>query len=312
MNCIRQNFPDARISFLTHQSCAPLLKGFTAVDEIIAVDRDVYRRPNLARMASATWRLLARLRSAAFTHAIDLHGFGETALLARWTGAPARWGVVYKRSRGYAYTIKVPRRDRLHPIDANLALLKDCALDARAIENHFQVPDENVLEARKLLGTLGIATTDKYVFVQPFTSNRNKDWPLLNYLELAREWRKAGLKTLFGGGPNEGARLDMVLKDNFPSSSGASLLTSAALARESQLVIGGDTGLLHMSVAMHKRVLLILNSAHTMTVPYGHPDWAIAPAPGSGIEAITSAAVSEKCRSILFGNPSQPATLGAA
>jgi ADP-heptose:LPS heptosyltransferase len=280
------------------------------VDEVIALDRDVYRRANLPRMAIATWRLLARLRSAAFTHAIDLHGFGETALLARWTGARDRWGVVYKRSRGYAYTIKVPRMDGLHPIDANLALLKDCGLQARAVENYFQVPDENVVEARNLLATLDIAATDKYVFVQPFTSNPAKDWPLLNYLELAREWRKAGVKTLFGGGPNDGARLDIVFKEGFPSSSGATLLTSAALARKSQLVIGGDTGLLHLAVAMQKRVLLIVNSPHTMTIPYSHPDWAIAPGPGSGIQAIPAATVAEKCRSILFGNSSQPAKLG--
>src|ERR1043165_4393863 len=175
VNCVRQNFPEACISFLSHQSCAPLLAGFEAVNEIIALDREVYRGRNPARMAQATWRLLAKLRSAKFTHAIDLHGFGETALLTRWTGAPARWGIVYGPSRSYAYTEGIQRPQGLHPIDANLAVLRECGLQVQTAQNIFHVPDENLLEASKLLETFGMGKGEKFVFVQPFTSSSAKN-----------------------------------------------------------------------------------------------------------------------------------------
>jgi ADP-heptose:LPS heptosyltransferase len=302
VNCVRQNFPEARISFLTHQNCSPLLRGFEAVNEIIPLDREVYRGKNPARMLQSTWKLLGRLRSRRFTHAIDLHGFGETALLTRWTGAPERWGIVYRKSRGYAYTTRVQRPRDLHPIDANLAVLRGCGLRAQTVQNNFRVPEENVLEAARLLGTLGIGAAERFVFVQPFTSNATKNWPLTNYLPLARQWREAGVKVLFGGGPGDRIRLGPALDNGFPCSAGASLLMSAALAKQSDFVIGGDTGLLHMAVAMQKRVLMLINSTAIMAVPYGHRDWTIAPQPGKGIESISLEEVAEAARRILFGD----------
>jgi ADP-heptose:LPS heptosyltransferase len=302
VNCVRQSFPEAKISFLTHQSCAPLLTGFEAVNEIVAVDREVYRRKNPADIVRATWKLLARLRSPKFTHAIDLHGFGETALLTRWTGASARWGIVYRSSRSYAYTAGVQRPQGLHPIDANLAVLRGCGLQVRTVENIFRVSDENLLEARKLLETFGIATGEKFVFVQPFTSNAAKNWPLPNYVELASQWRTAGVKVLFGGGPGDRPKLGPALQAGFACSAGAGLLTSAALAKQSQLVIGGDTGLLHMAVAMQKRVLMLINSNAVMAIPYAHREWTIAPPSGQGIESVPLAQVAEQARGILFAD----------
>ena len=300
VNCVRQNFPEAHISFLAHQSCAPLLKGFEAVNEVIGLDREVYRGKNPAAMVRATWKLLVHLRLERFTHAIDLHGFGETALLTRWTGAPERWGIVYRPSRGYAYTAGIQRGQGLHPIDANLAVLRECGLQVQSVQNTFRVPDENIREARGLLESFGIGTAEKYVFVQPFTSNSAKNWPLTNYIALATQWRDAGIKVLFGGGPGERAGLGPALQAGFPCSAGAGLLTSSALARQSDFVIGGDTGLLHIAVAMGKRVLMLINSTAVMAVPYEHREWTIAPQPGQGIETIPLEIVAEQNRGILF------------
>lgn len=306
VNCVRQNFPSARISFIAHQNCASLLKGFNAVDEILVLDRDVYRRRDLTAMVSATWSLLAKLRRTKFTHAIDLHGFGETALLTRWTGAASRWGIVYRKTRSYAYTYRMQRREGLHPIDVNLALLKECGLRLDEVQNDFQVPKENIEEARNLLPKLGVSLEDKHVILQPFTSNPVKNWPLPKYLALARRLREGGFKVLFGGGPADRASLEAVVQDEFPISAGTSLLTSAALASLSRLVVGGDTGLLQIAVAMQKPVLMLVNSPNTMTVPYGHPERALAPEPGRSIESISVEAAVEKCRSLLFGNATKP------
>jgi ADP-heptose:LPS heptosyltransferase len=219
---------------------------------------------------------------------------------------------VYKRSRSYAYTLKVQREDGLHPIDGNLAMLRECGLQMKSVENDFHVPEANLREADDLLQTFGIGRADKYIFVQPFTSNPAKNWPLGNYLALAENWSAAGLKVLFGGGPGDRPQLEPALQNKFPSSAGASLLTSAALAKRSQFVIGGDTGLLHLAVAMGKRVLLLVNSPAAMALPYGHADWAVAPQAGQGIDGISCETVAERSREILFDDAqaSQPAKMG--
>jgi ADP-heptose:LPS heptosyltransferase len=174
------------------------------------------------------------------------------------------------------------------------------------VENDFQVPNENIQEARNLLLKLGVSPEDKHVTLQPFTSSSVKNWPLPKYLALARHLRESGFKVLFGGGPSDRASLVDVVQNEFPVSAGTSLLTSAALANLSRLVVGGDTGLLQIAIAMQKPVLMLVNSPNTMTVPYGHPERALAPEPGRSIDSISVEAAVEKCRSLLFGNSTQP------
>jgi ADP-heptose:LPS heptosyltransferase len=312
VNCLRQNFPGARISFLVNKSCAPLLAGFPAVDQVLVLDRDIYRLSNPFRVVSATWELLRGLRSERFTHAIDLHGFGETGLLTRWTGAPERWGVIYKPGRGFAYTKGVARRDDLHPIDGNLEVLKQAGLEVAGVENRFVLPGATLQEAEKLLKTLGFQPEEKFLFLQPFTSNVRKDWPLENFLRLADHFKSKGIRALFGGGPSDRERLELVLRDGYPTSAGASLMVSAALASRSLMAIGGDTGLLHLVVALQKPVLMLLNSPAIRTIPYGHRDWTLSPQPGGALASLPWQLVAEKIEQMLFGNaePGQPVKLG--
>jgi ADP-heptose:LPS heptosyltransferase len=302
VNCVRRNFPAARISFLVNKSCAPLLAGFPAVDQVLVLDRDIYRLRNPFGVVGATWELLRKLRSEKFTHAIDLHGFGETGLLTRWTGAPERWGIVYKPGRGLAYTKTVARRDDLHPIDGNLEVLKQAGLELAGVENRFVLPEATLQEAGHLLKTLGFHPGQKFLFLQPFTSNVRKDWPLENFLRLAEHLKTRGIRVLFGGGPSDRERLEPVLRQGYPASAGVSLMVSAALAGQSQLAIGGDTGLLHLVVALQKPVLMLLTSPAIRTIPYGHREWTLAPKPGQALASLPWELVAEKTDQMLFDN----------
>jgi hypothetical protein len=78
------------------------------------------------------------------------------------------------------------------------------------------------------------------------------------------------------------------------------------------MVLGSDTGLLHMAVAMEKPVLMLLNSPAIRTIPYGHPEWTLTPAPGEGLSSLRWEAVAEKSERMLFANaePGQAVRLG--
>ena len=45
VNVVRKNFPAARVSFFTVRENAPLLQGFRAVDEVMALDRAAFKNP---------------------------------------------------------------------------------------------------------------------------------------------------------------------------------------------------------------------------------------------------------------------------
>ncbi len=140
VHVVRENFPAAKITFLTSRENAALLEGFREVNDVIMLDRAALRGPNPLRIAGGFFGLLHRLRAGKFDLAVDFQGYGETAWLARITGAAQRWGCVHKNSRRWAYTIACPRAEKMHPAAGYLQLLKDCGLKIGPVQNQFHLP----------------------------------------------------------------------------------------------------------------------------------------------------------------------------
>ncbi len=293
---VRQAFPEAKISFLVSKEYAPLLQGFRDVDAVIALDRARFKRPNPGVIIAQVFSLLRRLRQSKFSLAVDLQGYGETALLTWWSGAPQRWGTVYRAGRQWAYTRSANRDPSSHPAEDFLSLLRACGLPPAPICNQFTLPNGSIEEARRLLSAWGLDPAIPTLFIQPFTSSFHKDWPLERYLATAGLWQRRGLQVLFGGGPAEQNALEPVREAGFPVSAGASLLVTAGLVKLSTLVLGGNTGLLHLAVAMVKRVVMILDSTGPGSAhPFQHREWTVTPASSQPVAAITADAVNEAC-----------------
>ena len=294
IHMVRENFPGAKVTFLTSLENAPLLEGFREVDEIIALDRTRFRRGNPQAILSEAFSLFRRLRGGKYSLVVDFQGYGETAWLARLSGAPQRWGSVYSPGRRWAYTRGVTRNDNLHLADWNLSLLQQCGLRPVEIRNEFVLPEDALDKAQQFFAAHNLNPAKPTLFIQPFTSSPKKNWPLENYITIAGHWRARGVQVLFGGGPAERPRLESARAAGFSIAAGTPLLVSAGLMQLSTLVIGGVTGLLHLAVAMQKRVLMLVgHPAREPGFPYQHHDWAVVPLTGGSIAEIQTGAVIE-------------------
>ncbi len=294
IHAIRDNFPKAKITFLTSEENAPLIEGFGPVQEIITVDRSVYRDGRLKLMVKETLGLMEQLRRKKFSLAIDFQGYGETALLTWLTRAPQRWGSVYRSTRRWAYTRGIRRDLSIHTVEWNLSLLRQCGMPIKSVCNEFILPPAAFREAHELFTRLRLNPRRPVLFIQPSTSSIRKNWPLENYLALADQWRKRGTQILFGGGPREVTMLEPAGRAGLAVSAGAPLLVSAGLMKLSTVIVGGDTGLVHLAAAMNKRVVL-LAKATSKCYPFPHPDWKITPRDGSDVSGISFSAVMEAC-----------------
>jgi ADP-heptose:LPS heptosyltransferase len=291
VHVIRCNFPDAKLHFLVSKEHAPLLRGFSEIDSVIPLDRATSRSGNLPAVCAAIFQLLRRLRQPRFSHSIDFQGYGETAFLSWWSGAPERWGNVYQSLRGWAYTHGVRSGNAIHPAEQNLFLLQQCGIDIGRIRNEYVLPGDALEIARQFFATNHLDTARPTLFVQPFTSASHKNWPLENYLKLAQHWNARGAQIIFGGGPADHAALEPARAASFTVSAGVPLLVSAGLMKLSTLVVGGDTGLLHLTVAMGRRVVMLMRSNHKgnvrgQTFPFQHPDWAVMAAASQPIASV--------------------------
>src|ERR1019366_8275816 len=142
VHVVRENFPDAKITFLTSRENAALLEGFREVDEVITLDRVRFQSGNPKAILSEAFSLFCRLRGGKFSLVVDFQGYGETAWLAWLSGAPQRWGSVYTTPRRWAYTRSFPCNYHLHPVEWFLSLLHQCGVQPRTVRNEFGVPDK--------------------------------------------------------------------------------------------------------------------------------------------------------------------------
>jgi len=280
---LREAFPSAKITCLTSKEHAPMLEGFSSLDERRALDRSRLRSGRPKVIVSEILALLRWVRAGKFTLAVDFQGFAETGWLAWLSRAPQRWGTVYHSARGWAFTRGVRRDTRLHPIDRNLSLLQECGVPLGKVVNRFDLPPTALRQAQGVLESHGLQAGKPLLFIQPFTSTPSKNWPLNRQLAVARYCRQRGVQVLFGGGAKELTALEPVRQEGFASSAGTSLLVTAGLMKLSTVVLGGDTGILHLAVAMDKRVVILMSStAPGSSIPFQHGDWAVTP-PGSTV-----------------------------
>ena len=284
---LRENFPAAKITFLTSKENASLLRGFREVNDVIALDRAALRGGNPLKIIPEFFGLLRRLRAGKFSRVVDFQGFGETAWLARFTGAPQRWGSVYGSGRSWAYTRGLVRDEKLHPADWNLQMLAGCGVKPSVKKNEFSLPADALADARKFFAENKLDAGRATLVIQPFTSTAQKNWPLENYLAVARHWRNRGVQVIFAGGPADRVPLAVAGAEKFCVATGLPLLGSAGLVQLATLTLGGDSGLGHIAVAQGRRVvMLMMHKRPGACVPFGHSDWAIVPANSTRIREI--------------------------
>jgi ADP-heptose:LPS heptosyltransferase len=294
VHALHSAFPAARLIFLISKEYAQLLDGFSDVSTRIELDRGRFRSLHPLKVIRETFRLLRQMRQEQLQLAIDFQGYGETAFLTWASGSVKRWGTVYRPGRKWAYTCAVPRDPLAHPAEDFLNLLRQNGVGVDPVRNEFALPKKYLDAAEQFFSSQGMRPDRSTLFIQPFTSAPQKNWPLNRYFDVAQHYRTQGWQVLFGGGPADRVALEPVREAGYPVAAGVPLLVSAGLAKLSTLILGGDTGLLHLSVSLGKRVVMVMRTLLPgSTHPFHHKEWAIGPPAEGMIESIDVATVKQ-------------------
>ncbi|HVN08374.1 MAG TPA: glycosyltransferase family 9 protein [Patescibacteria group bacterium] len=271
---LRAANPSEYIGWLVDERWRPLLDQVEGLDAVFSVPR-------------AGWQGLrggiARLREARFDCVVDVQGLYKSALFAWLSGAPVRVGFdrAYAREGGASlfYTRRVTPAHG-HRIDKNLelstALGAPPAAGARGARGQFplRVPAEAEDRVRKILRDHGVST---YYMLSPGGGWISKCWPAERFGELHRRLAsRFGWVGVVSYGPGERALAESVLA---AAGTPAPLLVELdlpqlmAALRGAQVFIGGDTGPLHLSVALGTPVVGLYGPTDPVqTGPYSRED----------------------------------------
>jgi heptosyltransferase-2 len=251
VRAIRARHPEAEITYLTRPAFAPLVADHPAGVEVMTFDP---RQESLRSLAG-------RLRARRFTHLLDLHGVTRTRLLrflapGRWCGYSkrrvARWILVHMKRD--VYGSPVPEAERFFEAA--------CDLDVRPDGGPADVgigPDAAAAAAGWLaeqsLGGRPIAA------LAPGAAHFTKRWPLEHWKTLSHELVGRGYDVAVLTGDDfreQGMAIVAAAGGHAASTAGAlGLQATAAVVRESQVLVSGDTGLMHLAAAVGTRVVAL-------------------------------------------------------
>ena len=273
---LKHSFPDARLTWVIEPQWVPLLEGNGIVDRFVVFHRDDPR----------SWqRTRHELRAEAYDLAVDFQGLVKSAVIAH-VARPARLagfasGVVRERAAGLFYSTRVPS-GAVHVVDQAL----DLAAGAGARHLLRAFPFAPGAPERKL-------PDQPFVLASPLAGWRSKQWPLEYYEELAELLRaRLGMPLVLNGAPGSVPNV----RGTILHESGIAGLIDAT--RRASLVVGVDSGPLHLAAALNKSGAAIFGPTDPVrNGPYGG-DFDVFRAQGARTTHRRGATIDESMRAV--------------
>ena len=254
------------ISWVVEEPLKELIEGHPAVDSIFTVHTGRWRRRPLAvttRSEIAT--LKTKFHELQPDVAIDPQGTMKSALLVRWTGAEQRVGLArpWRRERlaGMAYTRTVPGAlGQVHVVATYLTMVQ--AVGAELPE--LTAPDGSWLLERVADRAPAGPWSVRHAVVLPGAGGSHKVLAESTLAEVSRGLVEDGLEVVVAWGPGEEKRAASIAEsagNGIYLAPPTDLGELAALLGGAALVVGGDTGPVHLAASFGTPTLAIFQAS---------------------------------------------------
>ncbi|MEW8030526.1 MAG: glycosyltransferase family 9 protein [Candidatus Thiodiazotropha sp.] len=272
IHAIRQRYPGARISWLVQAESKGLLECHPELDRVIVWPRQEWEGHWKRRRWLDLWRAVRQFRQELKQHrfdvAMDVQSLMKSGFLAWLSGAGRRIGLGSREGSQWLMNRVIdkggePRRiaSEYHYFAQQLELPVD------EFEMHIGLSDEDCSHADALVSANGLERG--FIVICPFTTRPQKHWSNTSWNALldalAEQWQ---LPAVMLGGPGDRSSSTAIggrNRDGLVNLVGETTLRqAAALISRAGLIIGVDTGLTHMGIAMNRPTLCLFGS----TRPY--------------------------------------------
>jgi lipopolysaccharide heptosyltransferase I len=242
---LRASFPNAEIVWLTHPRWKELVESSELATGIWATETRSY----------SSWReIIGLIRKKHFTTALDYQGLWKSAALPFFGGVSCRIGFSSQTIREFGVPILYTDRVRsalTHIADQNGELSQHAGARNGVAPVALAVPSIQEVFVLQLLRGFAI---ERYVVLSPAGGWRSKCWPPDRYGALCRKIRGTlEMRCVLNHGPGEQELVSAVKAasgEADPITYNGSLGQLMALLRNASCVVGGDTGPLHLAVAL--------------------------------------------------------------
>jgi len=286
-HALKQRYPEARITWVVEKPAYELLTNNPAIDEIIVFDKPKFK--SIAGLLTNGYQLAKQLKAHNFDVAIDLQGLLKSAVISYLSGASQRF--VYCNARELSHLVGeriCGNHENGHVVDRYLdvATHLDCKVEEVIFPLHITEGERQTTEA--IAKQAGLQLANQYVVLAPGTNWASKCWPATHFAKLADKLYDINIIPVLIGGPND-QRLaqEIIANTQVPPidlTGKTSMKQLAYLIQRAQAFVGGDTGPMHLAVAVGTKVVTMFGPTDPKrNGPYGSQHQALlAPVPCQG------------------------------
>jgi len=253
---LRRFLPNAQIDVLLEDWVAPLLEGFDAVDNVVAMGKGTFDRLKTA------WRIRRNRYDVVF----NLHGGTTSTMLIRATGARHRVGYVdYQYSFFYNHLLSSSadfwNTDTTHSAEQQLALL-----------GYVRVPVDDRPRTRLTVSDKDRESLEKkyllrrpYALLHPASLFATKQWSVENFARVVEYLADRNIASIAVTSPAENLvlkQLAAAARSPVTTADDLSLPEIIALAADASVFVGNDSGIAHIAAAVNTPAVVVFGSSN--------------------------------------------------
>jgi lipopolysaccharide heptosyltransferase II len=248
---LRERFPDSEIDFLTLGTAAPLLRSVRLFNRVLEFPSNSNRATRL--MNAVRFGMLAR--SQHYDVVIDLQRNRISRMVRQAASCPA-WSEF----------------DRFGPLPAaerTLSAIHDAGFNNVVPSHAFTINETLRVQAESLLSANGYQFEKRLVVLNPAGLWKTRNWPLNNYLTLARLWQEhEPVQFLLLGTGRIQQKAEMLRQRLGPAVidlTGKTTVDLAfALLQNASAIVTEDSGLMHLAWCAQLPIVALFGSSNAV------------------------------------------------
>ncbi len=277
---IKETFPDAKLTWVVEPPSFDLLSMNPCVDRIILFNKKNFR--SLGGFMKEFFPFKHELQEESYDAVLDLQGLFKSAAIAFFAKSNIKLGICNMREMSDKISKPVVGENAEgHIVERYLDTARAVGCAVNKVVFPIQIPVEQSEKARAIMDHAGLREGNPFVAFIVGANWPNKRWKT-DYFAALGDWfyQLAVVPVLIGNGDLDEQRAQEIeAKMEIPPINlvnRTNIYQLAHVLRSSRLIIGGDTGPVHLGAALGVRTIMLMGPTNAArNGPFGQIEHAI-------------------------------------
>ncbi len=271
---IKETFPDAQLTWVVEPPAYDLVKMNPCIDKIIIFHKKEFK--TISGFVRNFFPFKREIQAENYDAVLDLQGLFKSAAIAFFAKSKVKLGVYEMRElSGKISKPVIGENAHGHIVDIYLDTARAIGCRVDKVVFPIEIPAEEIKKAAVIAERDNLDMSEPYVVFAVGANWVNKRWSARNWAALV-EWLYSGgvIPVVIGNGAaDEEIVAKIEAMSSFPPVNlvgDTNLMQLAYILKNARLVIGGDTGAVHLSAALGVRTLMLMGPTEAArSGPYG-------------------------------------------